>query len=648
MKKILQILIFFFLPSLLFSQSHICSHAKSQIKTNKAFAKRASYKRQTEEYDLKYHRLEWFVNPDSLFIQGAVTSYFQVVSNTLEDIYFDLDSIFTIDSVLYHGIKLKNSFIEVDFLEINLNTILHKNDFDSISVYYHGVPATHGFGSFSKDLHNSNPIIWTLSEPYGAQDWWPCKQSLNDKIDSIDIYVTTIKGNRVGSNGVLISEVVDGNFVTYFWKHRYPIPAYLIAIAVTNYSQFSHYVHYQGDSMEILNYVYPEDSQYYVEPAYHTVAIMEFFMGIFGIYPFFNEKYGHAQFSRGGGMEHQTMTFLVNFDEYLVGHELAHQWFGDKITCESWSEIWLNEGFATYSEGLIKEHFHSDYAFYQWRRSHIQAITKYPGGSVYVYGNDTLNVSRVFDYRLSYRKGGLVLHMLRFILGDEDFFKAIKRYMLDPKLAYKYASTPDLQNHFESASGKDLDYFFDDWIYNQGYPSYSIEWTQIADEVKLEVSQTQSHSSVSFFELPLEIRFEGDNKDTTVIFDNEINNQKFSFNLSFKVDTVIFDRNMNIISANNIVHYNDPSGFEDDDFLLFPNPIGDNKSLTLIFLSNISVDEIIITSIDGKIVKKLNYNGQYFKKGSWLNLNLIDLRSGRYLINIYSGKKMYYEKLLKL
>lgn len=198
---------------------------------------------------------------------------------------------------------------------------------------------------------NEKKVLWTLSEPYGARDWWPTKQTLNDKIDSCDIFVTTPSGYKVGSNGILLNVVQDGNNVIHHWKHIHAEPAYLIAIAVADYSEYIDWVPLDsGDSLMVLEYVYPCNLLSAQLQTTDIIPTMQFFIELFGDFPF--EKYGHAQFGWGGGMEHSSMTFVGGFNHGLLAHELAHQWFGDKITCGSWQDIWLNEGFATYLEGL--------------------------------------------------------------------------------------------------------------------------------------------------------------------------------------------------------------------------------------------------------------------------------------------------------
>ena len=176
-------------------------------------------------------------------------------------------------------------------LSIDFPDIINQGQLDSISITYEGIPASDF--AFNQSFHQDVPIISTLSEPYVAKEWWPCKEDLNDKIDSIDIFIRTPAEFRAASNGVLVSENVEGSDKIYYWKHRYPITAYLIAISVTNYASYSDYVALEnGDSLEILNYVFPENLESRRQSTQINRRQMEVFNNLFGVYPFANEKYG--------------------------------------------------------------------------------------------------------------------------------------------------------------------------------------------------------------------------------------------------------------------------------------------------------------------------------------------------------------------
>ncbi len=389
----------------------LVSQERNNFIKKSAFVESQNYKLT----DVIYQRMECDINPDILFIKGVITTHFKNKIQNLNEIEFDLFSAMIVDSVIHNNQKLTFNRTE-NKLNITLSESLIEGQLDSVSVYYNGSPRNSSFGAFSKTMHNNVPNIWTLSEPYGAMEWWPCKQSLADKIDSIDIIVTSPEFHRTASIGVLISETVDNGFRKMHWKHRFPIATYLVAISVTNYSNYSDSLKLDdGRLIEILNYVYPENLENAKKNTPVTIEIMELYNNLIGEYPFASEKYGHAQFGWGGGMEHQTMSFMGNFGFKLIAHELAHQWFGDYITLGSWQDIWLNEGFATYLEGLSYEHL-IDSNWHQWKQGKVERITGKPDGSVYVH--DTTDVYRIFDGRLSYAKGAYILHMLRWILGD--------------------------------------------------------------------------------------------------------------------------------------------------------------------------------------------------------------------------------------
>jgi hypothetical protein len=332
---------------------------------------------------------------------------------------------------------------------------------------------------------------------------------------------------------------------------------------------------------------------------------MQLFNEIGGRYPFADEKYGHAQFSWGGGMEHQTMSFMGGFSYNLQAHELAHQWFGDMITCGSWEDIWLNEGFATYWTALATEAYNTQQAWTTWKTNSIAQVTSQSGGSVWV--DDTTNVNRIFSGRLSYTKGAMLLHMLRWKLGDENFFQAIRNYAEDPALAFGYAHTIDLQGHLEAVGGESLDEFFADWFYGQGFPSYQLLWNYQNGLFFLLANQTTSHSSVPFFEMPLQLRLLGDTQDTLIRLEHTEDGQFFMTPLSWEVKAVHFDPDLWIVSANNSVTKSPIDSVLDESLskqvLVRPNP-GANQLEVAIKGDRLWFERVRIYDSSGRLVEE--------------------------------------------
>ncbi|HKJ78766.1 MAG TPA: M1 family metallopeptidase, partial [Prolixibacteraceae bacterium] len=429
-------------------------------------------------WDIIYQRLQLEVDPAVRYIKGQITSHFRNKSEDLAQIEFDLHNNLIVDSIYYRNKKTAFTH-SANKITIPFETPPAASLTDSVTIFYQGIPPDNenGFGSFSQTMQTGNavPIIWTLSEPYGAMEWWPCKQSLVDKIDSTDIIVTSPKPYRTASNGILLSETVNNGMRIMHWKHRYPIATYLVAIATTNYVDYTDTLKLDdGRQINILNFVYPQNIELARLKTKATVGIMDLFNRLVGEYPFAAEKYGHAQFGWGGGMEHQTMSFMYNFEFDLVAHELAHQWFGDYITLASWHDIWLNEGFATYMTGLAYENLLDGKWWPVWKKLNMERITSAPGGSVYV--PDTTNVSRIFSSRLSYSKGAYLLHMLRWVLGDESFFEGLRNYYNDPEIANGFARHEQFVHHMETAGDTSLISFFNDWYYGEGFPVYSLKY----------------------------------------------------------------------------------------------------------------------------------------------------------------------------
>ncbi len=567
----------------------------------------------TGNYDLKYHRLEFTVDPAQAFISGKVTSYF-VAKENMNAITFELVNNMTVSQVTQRGAPLSFTQNSNDEVVITLPQMQNQGVLDSLSISYSGNPVSSGFGSFEASTHQGDPVLWTLSEPFGAKAWWPCKQDLNDKIDSIDVYITTPQFNPSNeeyvavSNGLEIGQTIQGNNKTTHYRHQHPIPAYLIAIAVTNYTVYTHTVANNGNPFEVVNYIYLEDLSYAQERTPVTVDLINLYADLFEPYPYADEKYGHCEFGWGGGMEHTTVSFMGGLERGLIAHELGHQWFGDKVTCGSWQDIWLNEGFATYLAGMVIENFDGEAAFRNWKEGQVSSITSETDGSVYIPAQDTTSVNRIFNGRLTYNKGSMVLHMLRKKLGDATFFQALREYLDDPNLSYGYAKTEDLIQHLESASGQNLSEFFSDWIYNQGYPLYTIRWNQGTSEIiNVNISQTQSNSSVSFFEAPVPLRLLGTQGEVMdIVLDNTQNNEYFQPAVDFTVQNVLFDPEHDLISANNNVILGTDDLNLEQQIVLSPSP-----AKNLVYLqkpTSLKVLQIRIYNILGQLLYADGYS----------------------------------------
>lgn len=504
-----------------------------------------------DKYDVKHVFINVALSSTSVAIQGNVTTTALVVAPLLQTYVFELDTQLAIDSILING--QLTSFSNNGYVRTAIIPIAVPNgSLFSAQVYYHGNPVA-GNGYFKAGLNNAVDGEWgyrstyTLSEPYMAYQWWPCKQSLKDKIDSADIWigVSNHENAKAGSNGILDKVTQVATFSIYQWKTKYPIAYYLLSAAVGRYRDYSYKVKLPGvtDSLLVQNYIYdsPEVLNKYKNGIDSTALMLQYFSELFGTYPFYKEKYGHCLVPLPGGMEHQTMTTLGDFGTDLVSHELAHQWWGDHVTCATWKDIWLNEGFATYGAYLFTERFRPQAA-----GKHLQDIHNVvlrdtiKSGSVYV---DDTNTYRVFDGRLSYNKAAAVIHTLRFVAGNDSlFFALLKKYQQD--FAFKTATTKDFQLLAEQVLGKNLSVFFEQWIYKQGYPVYESEWTQLFNTVYIKLKQTNAlQGSATFFETPLEIKLLSPEGDTTVTVYHDLNTQLFKLKCSRKITEIVIDPN---------------------------------------------------------------------------------------------------------
>ncbi len=534
--------------------------------------------------DITYYGLALRLTHTPAYLNGAATLSLKAATANVGQFFLDLSPQHRVDSVKSGGQKL--AFTRTtDRVQISLPQSLSVGQPLTLTVYYQGNPASlNGFGSFAFATHGPTnaPVIWTLSEPYGAKDWFPCKDTPADKADSSAVSITAARQFVSVSNGRLVSTTDNPDSTrTYHWRNSYPIAQYLISLAMTNYDRYDTPFTTNGQTMPVTHYIYPETLPSIRPNLDVTPRMLALFTDLFGPYPFLREKYGHAQFGWGGGMEHQTISSMGGWTSSLIAHELAHQWFGDKITCRDWQNIWLNEGFASYAEALYAQSA-TGQAAYTATMNTFMGRARNTTGTLYVQNID--NVNTIFDSNRSYAKGASVLHMLRGVLGDAAFFKAIRAYAADPTVAYGTAVTEDLQRIVESSSGRKLDYFFKQWVYGEGFPAYTVAWSNSPQAnspgVRVRIQQAPRSSSPGSFTMPVQLRVQSSAGDTLVTVFNDQADQFFTLPAKGTPTGVVFDPYnwiLKTVASTTLVTGNEPS--TESTLVVFPNPASDQLSI---------------------------------------------------------------------
>ncbi len=386
----------------------------------------------------------------------------------------------------------------------------------ALQIAYAGL-ATRGYFSYPR-------TSYTFTEPSDARHWFPCHDDPGDKADSALVRVTAPSAWPVFGNGVQVSVEpgASGGTTTWTWREAHPIASYLLAVTFGDYATWTA----DAAGLPLLYAVYPEDVAKSQVDFATVPDMLAFYQTEFGPYPF--DKYGMVAVEPfgAGGMEHQSMSTInrswvsgTGAFEWGIAHELVHQWFGDFVTCGAWSDIWLNEGFATYGDLLYRQHAHGDSVFRAGLRQarayyfSEDAITRYPiydpprdrGGRDYLFG------------LTEYYKGAWVLHMLRSMVGDATFAHILQTYA--QRHAYGTARTPDFQAVCEEIAGESLSWFFDQWVYQAGYPVLQVAAIGSVREdgtVWVNVGVTQTQHDAPLFRLPLPIRVTTPLGDTTV------------------------------------------------------------------------------------------------------------------------------------
>ena len=495
-----------------------------------------------EQYqvDILHYDIKLDLHPEDQVVNGDVILTGRMKEKNLEKIILNFHDNMQIKGLTIDG---KPAEYENEGSRLTIKPAASLPDTFRIEIIYKGKPEREGFGSFTFGKKYGHWVVYNLSEPNYASTWFPCNDMPSDKA-LLDMYLTNDTSYVSASNGILVDKTTEGSRRTYHWKTLYPVSTYLICLYSSVYSNFTDtYVSQdKKDTMPIEYYAFPEDEENAKIDYGGHAGMIDFFSKTFGEYPFIKEKYGVAEFLwQIGAMEHQTLTGIgSNFvsgkrfftDVYV--HELAHQWFGDAVGPESWKDIWLNEGFATYCEALYVEHLAGPKAL---SSSMMSKFDESFSGTVYNPKDDLFGP-------LVYDKGAWVLNMLRWELGDEAFFRSLRNYY--EKYKYTNASTDDFKEVCEVTAGRNLDQFFRQWIFEgDNVPRVDYSWEQKeASDNKYEITLKlkQAEKGYSDYDLPVEFLFKSESAEskTEKIRLNE-SIKEFHFKLDFEPIEVIPD-----------------------------------------------------------------------------------------------------------
>ncbi|NCX96322.1 MAG: hypothetical protein EBX41_07925, partial [Chitinophagia bacterium] len=590
-----------------------------------------------DDYDIKYLKFNIQVSDTSVRVQGNVATTAQVVASAMPAYVFELDSSYTIDSAKINGV-MRTVTGSGTVRTITLPTALASGSMFTAQIWYRGLPPGGTGGFFNGITHavtsGGTHVVFTISDPYVAKNWWACKQSILDKIDSVDMYITVPRGVQAGSNGLLrgIDTTSIASSRIYHWQTHYPIAYYLISIAIARYADYkSNMVFFSSTDTMLIHNFFMDTATFNPtnKPNFDSIPyIMNYFSSVFGRYPFWREKYGVCYTTLPGGMEHQTMTTIGTPDITVIAHEMCHQWFGDNVTYKTWGDMWLSEGFATYSEQLFLARFRSEAAANARRIAYLNLTFSQPCGKLYV--DDTSNSDSLFVSATVYAKGAGVVRMLQYAAPNDSVFFAMLRHYQNV-YAYSHATTAQLKAIAESFYGYPLDTFFNQWIYGRGYPQYKLTWNQRGSMVVVKLTQTASCASYTpHFSTYLELQLHGTGADTFVKVYNNADTQYFYFDYSPTLSTVYLNPNVWTVCRQTGASVKDATLAIDEyeagkaNITIYPNPA--DKAWQIEQLP--AGAELVLTSYDGSTL---------WKGTATKGINKIDanaLPKGTYLLHV--------------
>lgn len=646
-------LLFFFIAIFFFS-SYLSAQNNSQSVLMK-------------NYDVKHYNLDLQISSLSAKISGNVIITASVVAPKLDTIAVELIDTLTVNYtyMVVDSVKMNQTLQRFthknDLIIVPLVNPLNQGQLFSIQIYYHGIATpsnkTNGNGIlFVKSKKES----FSMSESRSSKLWWPCKQDLSDKADSVTFSITTESVNKSGSNGLLKStENLPNGKVKYTWETHYPIDYYLISFVVGPFEENVTYAKLKSsnDSVKIQSLLLHDSPNYQKNLAAIEVTknLIGVFSELFGDYPFKNEKYGYcAVDSMPGAMENQTMTTInsymfepdpnpSNSNTWVIAHELAHNWFGDYVTCKTWNDIWINEGFASYMEYLALQKMKSNTSAKAWMTSTHSFALQNETESIYV-PDSVLNDRRMFKVETTYKKGASILHMLRYeINNDSLFFKGLNDFLAQFKNSV--AGAVDFKNTMEHTTGMDFTDFFNQWYYGVGYPNFLISWSQSNDTLTFVSTQKTSSLKQTYFKLHFDVKVKYLSGDFTVRLYQNINNQTFKIPISGNVLSVEIDPDDWILKLVRSV-VTDTKEYVDNlkTVLVYPNPSSVSANIEF-YLNKPQPVRIEILNLNGAIEETKLIHGLVGVNKALMGASL---HKATYVYRIIFNDKIESGKLIKL
>ncbi len=603
------------------------------------------------DYDVKFYKIDIEADNTTTHIKGCVEILVEITAAHLERFTLDLSADVRVDSVFIDGYR--TSFQHSgDQVYVLFASPLSKGNFCKVSVFY-AATNIKDEGFFSAISNKTDavwdiPVTWTSSEPYNAKNWFPCKQYLSDKADSAYIFITVPRHLKAGAPGILTAITdMPNNKLRYEWKTYYPIAYYLLSFAVSDYTDYSIFVHPKevNSPIPIQNFIYRRDGYFEKNKAAidTTAALIELFSELYLPYPFANEKYGHCVAPMGGGMEHQTMTTLYDFSFLLVAHELSHQWFGNLVTCASFQDVWLNEGFASYSEYLALEKMASLQEALSWMREAHMIACWSQEGSVFVPQESIDDAWRIFNASLSYKKGAALVHHIRYIINDDKkFFDVLRVFLL--KYSFSTATIFDFKACIEEQTGIDFTRFFDQWYFGEGFPIFDVSWKKDNDNISILIEHTGSAVSNSLFITDIDIRFLKPNgSDTLIRIPIRTNRDMFHFNVDANINNIEIDPGYHVLkelrSKSQVRDL--PT---DDRFVVCDTRLKRKQNLTIRFASETNRDcQIKLTDAMGEKV----FIETTAKRKKAVTLSTDALPHKTYTLYVKNGKEQYVRTIVK-